>query len=1494
MSPAAVDFRSQVTSSQPQPSSISNPNPKYHAPSFTSFDFGSFSSNNLSEPTVDNASVDNAGGTSFSSPFVSRTAPVKPPVSAGTGRSKPRLVKLRKHAGFQHGRSGTSSTEIDSGFNPFRSVENSGGVKEDTSTSRSTSNVKFENVGFAFGAKRSDSKTNLDLGTGDFSKSMEKSGFCLFGSNQGDLDLSLESGRSQFFKSVDTPGSYESGIMKNGSDPKNVNFDNLGFAFGADRNNSTASLSGEKKESTGNAGKSGDTHNVKFVFGANQSDSVANLNSDNTMGNLGFDGGKIMTEAKYGKHEKVGFVFAANQINLASNSNMEKNADNCKMKNGVGAKIEKNDDEGFVFGASRSNLASNLKCKKKESVVSGAGSISDDGGKVKVETETRLQNMKAAGLNLNLTEVGSSILDDNFSSLDKAETNKLNSESSKSCSNFGKTQSGNLFDVGNEKCDFAFRSSDNVTTPFGTGSVFELPDEMNRLNINDNSTNESKDSNDADNFFVFRSGTKASCSSAGGCTSNIASGSNGISSTKPYASQAGLGESPNVGEFQGQANDDTNPNGAATPSPFSSGGLGFQPSNGVSEAPSLGSGEQKDGCSSTTTPDVLGASFTDFKTPKWDPSCFRADLFPRLNKSLDFRAKRRSIDSRPKKTRGKLKQHTLAKHGPGKDPLPKESSLQINLDSPGSPMDFSPYQETVVADQLTRETFGISSESSSHIESNSAPHATASSVEKNEHIAAVGDGFSSDKGGRIFSKPNEDGSWYHSAKDFVTDSHLEEFVSEAETAHPSSINEQVCSNNGAGVTAADAGAGFTYNTEKQFCFSGLEDICEGNFTFSATPSGQGNLSATKRQYRKYRGMKVGGNPLNINPSSNVNVASASVNSSFASTSLHLGTIQRQKGDSSHFQTNGESKSKEDGQVKEESFSASSAARECEKWRIRGNQAYEKEDLSKAEGFYTWGINSVPSTETSDCCMKPLVLCYSNRAATRMLSGRVREALGDCMMATTLDSNFLKVQMRAAKCHLLLGEVEDARQYFTKCLESGSDVCLDRTFTIQASDGLQKSQKVAEWMNQCAELLQKRTSDAAANALGLIDEALSISMYSEKLLEMKAEALCMLRKYEEVVQLCEQTLDFAEKNFAMLRACNQLASLNGHECKKYSYVRLWRLRLISKSYFHLGSLKVALDLLEKQEQGGSITDKCKSRNVELSLSLAATIRELLHHKNAGNESFLSGKHAEALEHYTAALSSNVESRPFAAICFCNRAAAHQALGQIADAIADCSLAIALDGNYPKAVSRRATLYEMIRDYGQAASDLQRVISISEKRSHEKTKRSGGSDGPRGSTKELRQACRRLSSMEELAKKEIPLDLYLILGIKPSDTAGEVKKAYRKAALRHHPDKAGQFLARSESGDDGCFWKEIAEEVHKDADMLFKMIGEAYAVLSDPAKRLKYDEEEEMRKAIKECNDRRESDIYGYAYEYGRSANRRNSRETWRTYGNSYSNSRWHNF
>jgi curved DNA-binding protein len=63
-----------------------------------------------------------------------------------------------------------------------------------------------------------------------------------------------------------------------------------------------------------------------------------------------------------------------------------------------------------------------------------------------------------------------------------------------------------------------------------------------------------------------------------------------------------------------------------------------------------------------------------------------------------------------------------------------------------------------------------------------------------------------------------------------------------------------------------------------------------------------------------------------------------------------------------------------------------------------------------------------------------------------------------------------------------------------------------------------------------------------------------------------------------------------------------------------------------------------------------------------------------------------------------------------------------------------------------------------------------------------------------------------------------DYYKILGVTKSASPDDIKKAYRKLAMKYHPDR---------------------NKSNKEAEEKFKEISEAYAVLSDSEKKKQYD-------------------------------------------------------
>ncbi|KAK7312178.1 hypothetical protein VNO77_35856 [Canavalia gladiata] len=913
---------------------------------------------------------------------------------------------------------------------------------------------------------------------------------------------------------------------------------------------------------------------------------------------------------------------------------------------------------------------------------------------------------------------------------------------------------------------------------------------------------------------------------------------------------------------------------SASSSMFLSGGVSYQPVGVTKRDEFVFTGKQ----------DTLGSSYAEFKTPA-----------PKFGK--EGKPKEKSSKGRMNKSREKLKHYTLAQPWYGQGFAFKESVSQEEPQGSSetcSPMDVSPYQEKLAENERSRENSLTSNESFSvdnnSIADDSVP--TNSIVDPiDEDLIAATESLKINRDD-VACGETKHTSEYHLHENSCVENPKDESISGVETESFKSANDEVDITNDATGISAETEA---HDSDTMLQLGGAltaRNVSGSAFTFAASSSAEAQSSSPKRHPKKKNWVNVGHDSYNYIPNIKVPYSSSSkAFSPFSGTSSLLTSGQGLKAKiSSPLPKTKDSNVMEEQGLKESSASISAAItasqEACEKWRLRGNQAYKIGDLSTAENCYKQGLSCVSKEEASRSCLRALLLCYSNLAATHMSLGWMRDALEDCMKAAEIDQSFLRVQLRAANCYLALGEVEDASQYFKRCLQSGTDVCVDRKIAVEASDGLQKAQKVSDFINHSAQLLQMRTSSDAERALEHINEALTISSYSEKLLEMKAEALLMLCRYEEVIQLCDETFGSAEKNACPLDAGCPFTDLGNSQLSKGFYFRIWRCTMMLKAYFHLGKLEEGLSLLEQQEEKVSAINKGGSKVLDSLIPLAATVRKLLHHKTAGNAAFQAGRHAEAVEHYASALSCNVESRPFAAVCYCNRAAAYKALGQITDAIADCSLAIALDGNYLKALSRRATLYEMIRDYAQAASDLRRLVSLLSKWAEDNTNQLGISDRSNNYTNDLRQNHIRLSEMEEEARKEISLDMYLILGVEPSVSISEIKKAYRKAALRHHPDKAGQSLTRSDNGDDRI-WKAIAEEVHSDADRLFKIIGEAYAVLSDPAKRARYDAEEEMRNSQKKRHGPMARNNVDTQYCPFEQSNRRHWREVWRSYGNSSS-------
>ena len=96
---------------------------------------------------------------------------------------------------------------------------------------------------------------------------------------------------------------------------------------------------------------------------------------------------------------------------------------------------------------------------------------------------------------------------------------------------------------------------------------------------------------------------------------------------------------------------------------------------------------------------------------------------------------------------------------------------------------------------------------------------------------------------------------------------------------------------------------------------------------------------------------------------------------------------------------------------------------AEERKAEGNVAFKEQDYERAKKCYTEAIYHSPGC----------AVYYGNRSAALMMLNKYSEALDDCIKAIQLDEQFTKSYLRAAKCHLMLGNPSLSLDYYQKVL-----------------------------------------------------------------------------------------------------------------------------------------------------------------------------------------------------------------------------------------------------------------------------------------------------------------------------------------------------------------------------------------------------------------------------------------------------------------------------
>lgn len=445
----------------------------------------------------------------------------------------------------------------------------------------------------------------------------------------------------------------------------------------------------------------------------------------------------------------------------------------------------------------------------------------------------------------------------------------------------------------------------------------------------------------------------------------------------------------------------------------------------------------------------------------------------------------------------------------------------------------------------------------------------------------------------------------------------------------------------------------------------------------------------------------------------------------------------------------------------------------------GNKCYKSKDYRGAIAHYTLAIAA--ATDASPAVEGSVLASYhSNRAAAFSMILQYEKTIEDCDAAVAADPTFSKAFFRKARTLTTLGRLDEAvRAYSFGSVRDPNDAAV-----VKDKDEVRRLKQRYE----LASSLAKKYDDSnigkkdAAQIFRQTEVVLASCPAWSDALFLKATALYHLHR--------------AEDAYAVTTTLVRTGGASDHDA-----LVLLRARVL----FRMGNVDDSLKHL-RQILAGDPDNK-------RAFAALKRLKRLAKSKETADAAYKARDYDGAERGYGEALSSSddleTDSPAYAARLRFNRASARAALRRHDGVVEDCDRAVALDSTYLKAIARRAAsllLRGGEEDCARAVRDYERAAELAV------------------DDRQKRDFAEKVRAARVQLKRSKQKDLYKILNVARDADDSEIKKGYRRLALKWHPDRHANSSDKE---------KEEAERIFRDVNL-------AYEVLSDPTKKRRYDD------------------------------------------------------